>query len=109
LGTVNGSDGDGGYAPAGWTNSFGAGGKDAYLFEAGPPDMPWDITGPVYLEPDGKCDMRDIGLVASHFGQTAPPAPLACDLTGPTYLEPDGKVDMRDVGLVAIHFGETAP
>ena len=71
--------------------------------------MPWDITGPVYLEPDGKCDMSDIGLVAVHFGQTAPPAPAACDLTGPDYLEPDGKVDMRDVGLVAIHFGETSP
>jgi len=70
---------------------------------------PWDITGSVYLEPDGKCDMKDVELVAVHFGQTVPPAPSACDITGPTYLEPDGKVDMRDVRLVASHFGETYP
>jgi hypothetical protein len=70
---------------------------------------PWDITESVYLEPDGKCDMKDVELVAVHFGQTVPPAPSACDITGPTYLEPDGKVDMRDVRLVASHFGETYP
>jgi hypothetical protein len=27
-----------------------------------------DITGPTYLEGDGKIDMRDIALVASRFG-----------------------------------------
>ncbi len=39
------------------------------------PGMPnWnpvaDITGPVYLVPDGKVDIRDIALIAKHFGET---------------------------------------
>ena len=59
--------------------------------------------------PDGKCDMRDVGLVARYFGEDVPPAPANCDLTGPTTGAPDGKIDMRDVGLVARHFGETDP
>ncbi len=70
--------------------------------------MVGDITGSDGW-PDGKCDMRDIGLVARYFGQTAPPAPANCDFTGPTTGVPDGKVDMRDIGLVARHFGETDP
>jgi hypothetical protein len=56
--------------------------------------------------PDGKVDMKDIGVVAKYFGQNAPPAPPNCDLTGPTPGVPDGKIDMRDVGLAARHFGE---
>jgi peptide/nickel transport system substrate-binding protein len=64
-----------------------------------------DITGPSGL-PDGKCDMRDIGLVARSFGQTVPPANPNCDITGPTQAVPDGKIDMRDISLVARHFGE---
>jgi parallel beta-helix repeat protein len=70
--------------------------------------MVGDITGPSGWA-DGKCDMRDVGLVARFFGQDAPPAPANCDLTGPTTGTPDGKIDMRDVGLVARHFGETDP
>jgi len=31
-----------------------------------------DITGPIPLEPDDKVDMRDIGLIARHFGETYP-------------------------------------
>ena len=65
-----------------------------------------DITGPEGY-PDGKCNMRDVGLVARNFEGTVPPAPSNCDVTGPTTGVPDGKVDMRDVGLVAGHFGET--
>ncbi|NIO36216.1 hypothetical protein GTO27_00770 [Candidatus Bathyarchaeota archaeon] len=64
-----------------------------------------DITGSEGW-PDGKCDMRDVGLVARHFGQTVPPAPPECDLTGPAKGVPDGKVEMRDIGTVARHFGE---
>jgi hypothetical protein len=67
-----------------------------------------DITGPE-IWPDGKCDMRDVGLVARYFGQDAPPAPVNCDLTGPTPGVAEGKIDMRDIGLVARHFGETDP
>ena len=67
-----------------------------------------DITGPDGW-PDGKVDMRDIGLVAKNFGETVPPANPNCDLTGPTPGVPDGKIDMRDIGLVAKHFGEHYP
>jgi hypothetical protein len=67
-----------------------------------------DISGPDGW-PDGKVDMRDIGLVARHFGETVPPAPVNCDLTGPTAGVPDGKIDMRDIGLVARHFGDHYP
>lgn len=67
-----------------------------------------DITGPTGW-PDGKVDMRDVGLVAKHFGENVPPAPPNCDLTGPTLGVPDGKIDMRDVGTVAKHFGEQDP
>jgi hypothetical protein len=67
-----------------------------------------DITGPDGW-PDGKCDMRDIGLEARNFGQTIPPANPNCDITGPTAGVPDGKIDMRDIGLVARHFGDHYP
>jgi len=67
-----------------------------------------DITGSDGW-PDGKVDMRDVGLVARNFGQTVPPANPNCDLTGPTASVPDGKIDMRDIGLVARHFGEHYP
>ena len=70
--------------------------------------MVGDITGPDGWA-DGKCDMRDVGLVARFFGQDAPSAPANCDITGPTAGTPDGKIDMRDIGLVARHFGETDP
>ena len=66
-----------------------------------------DLTGP-NGEPDGKVDMRDVGLVAKNFGRTVPPAPACCDITGSTVGVPDGKIDMRDIGLVALHFGDTA-
>ncbi len=66
-----------------------------------------DITGPDG-HPDGKCDMRDVGLVARNFEETIPPAPSECDFTGPSGV-PDGKINMRDVGLVSRHFGETHP
>ena len=67
-----------------------------------------DITGPDGW-PDGTCDMRDIGLVSRHFGETVPPAPANCDLTGPTTGVSDGVIDMRDIGTVARHFGEIDP
>jgi len=71
--------------------------------------MPGDITGPDGY-PDGKCDMRDIYLVARAFG-SYPGHPRwnpNVDITGPQGL-PDEKVDMRDVYLVARNFGKTEP
>ena len=67
-----------------------------------------DITGPSGW-PDGKVDIRDVGLVARSFGQTVPPAPSNCDITGTTPGVPDGEIDMLDIGLVARHFGHHYP
>jgi len=75
--------------------------------------MVGDITGGTLnlmdFIPDGKVDMKDIGVIAKYFGQTVPPAPSNCDLTGPTTGLPDDKIDMRDIGTVARNFGKTDP
>jgi len=72
-----------------------------------------DITGgtPNVMDfiPDGKVDMKDIGVIARYFGQNVPPAPSNCDITGPTIGVPDDKIDMRDIGTVARNFGKTDP
>jgi len=87
-----------------------------------------DITGPDGW-PDGKCDMRDVRMVAKGFGAnhvtdpTSPkycqywhPTPCSacphspnCDVTGPTPGVPDGKIDMRDIREVAKRFGQVDP
>jgi hypothetical protein len=67
-----------------------------------------DLTGQSGW-PDGKVDMRDVGLLARNFGLNVPPAPPNCDITGPTTGLPDGNIDMRDVGTVARNFGKTDP
>jgi len=67
-----------------------------------------DITGPTGV-PDGVVDIRDIALIALHFGQNVPPAPPRCDITGPTLNVPDGKIDIRDIALAAINFGNNQP
>ena len=70
--------------------------------------MPWDITGTTMWVPDGRCDMRDVGLIARLFGSIEGDGnyDVRADIAGPTNGA-DGKIDMRDVGLVARHFGET--
>jgi len=68
-----------------------------------------DLTGPDGY-PDGKCDMRDVYVVARAFG-SHPTHPLwnpNADITGPQGL-PDEKVDMRDIFVVARNFGKTDP
>jgi len=82
-----------------------------------------DITG-LGGYPDGKCDMRDVGMVAQAFtalynasdGWYWHPTPCNqcphnpnCDITGQAAGLSDGKIDMRDVGLVAKHFGKIDP
>lgn len=69
-----------------------------------------DITGPTPFVPDGKVDIRDVSLVARHFGTISggPNWEPRCDLTGSTPLVPDGKVDIRDISLVAKAFGVVA-
>jgi len=71
--------------------------------------MVGDLTGPEGV-PDGKCDMRDVYVVARAFG-SHPGHPLwnpNADITGPQGL-PDEKVDMRDIYVVARNFGKTDP
>jgi len=63
-----------------------------------------DITGLGGL-PDGKCDAKDVALVASLFGVR---------YTDPRYkpnadIVYDGKIDARDVSLVAKNFGKKDP
>ena len=69
---------------------------------------PWDITGPTMWVPDGKCDIRDVALIASKFGALEGDGKydVRADITGPVYLVADGKIDTRDVALVAKHYGE---
>lgn len=63
-----------------------------------------DITGPSGW-PDGKVDMRDIGIVAQYYGVNFPNPQYNpnCDTND------DGKIDMKDISLVAWHFGEHYP
>jgi len=67
-----------------------------------------DITGTTGV-PDGVVDIRDIALIAVHFGEDVRPAPPRCDITGPTPNVPDGKIDIRDIALAAINFGNNQP
>jgi len=67
-----------------------------------------DITGPTGV-PDGVVDIRDIALIAVHFGEDVPPAPPKCDITGPIANVPDGKIDIRDIALAALNFGNNQP
>ena len=62
-----------------------------------------DLTGATPFVPDGKCDIRDISLVAKAFG-TIPGMPewnANCDVNN------DGKVNIVDISIVAKHFGQS--
>jgi parallel beta-helix repeat protein len=63
-----------------------------------------DITGTGNL-PDGKCDAKDVALIASLFGvrYTDPRYKPNCDIVY------DGKIDARDVSLVAKNYGKKDP
>ena len=81
-----------------------------------------DLTGEEGWS-DGKCDMRDIGLVSRGFGANrvtdeADPKygeywhPIPCDSCPHSPIcdvVQDLKIDMKDIGTVARHFGETDP
>jgi len=71
--------------------------------------MVGDLTGPDGY-PEGKCDMRDVYVVARAFGShpNHPRWNPNADITGPQGL-PDEKVDMRDIYVVARNFGKTDP
>ena len=66
--------------------------------------MVGDVTGPDGW-PDGKCDIRDVALVAKLFGVIYPNPRYDpnCDLIY------DGKIDIKDVARVAKNFGKTDP
>jgi len=65
--------------------------------------MVGDLTGSLPFVPDGKCDIRDIAVIAKCFGSTPanPNWNANCDVNN------DGKVDIRDIAIVAKHFGES--
>ncbi len=69
-----------------------------------------DLTGPDGW-PDGKCDIRDVALVASRFGSNYPDPryDINLDITGPLFGVADGKIDIRDIALVASRFGNIDP
>jgi hypothetical protein len=62
--------------------------------------MVGDVTGPGGL-PDGKCDVRDVSLVASLYGVSYPNPRYnpTCDIVY------DGKIDARDLSLAAANYG----
>jgi Tol biopolymer transport system component len=60
---------------------------------ANPP--PWDING------DHVCDVRDLGAIASHIGQTGSPGWI------PEDVNMDGIIDVRDLGTIGAHIGQT--
>jgi len=84
--------------------------------------MVGDLTGPAGY-PDGKCDMRDVYLVAKGFGAlhiTDPNDPRHCQYwhttpcgscphTPNADINNDGKIDMRDIYVVARNFGKKDP
>jgi len=84
--------------------------------------MVGDLTGPAGY-PDGKCDMRDVYLVAKGFGAvhiTDPNDPRFCQYwhktpcgscphTPNADINNDGKIDMRDIYVVARNFGKKDP
>jgi outer membrane protein assembly factor BamB len=64
-----------------------------------------DITGELLNVPDGKVDIRDIALVAIHYGKTSSYLSWNpnCDIND------DNKVDILDIAIVARNFGKIDP
>jgi hypothetical protein len=67
--------------------------------------MVGDITGPNPWVPDGKCEVRDVSIVAALYGAKYP---------DPRYqpnadIVYDGRIDVRDVALVAARYGKKDP
>ncbi|KXH69704.1 MAG: hypothetical protein AM326_05015 [Candidatus Thorarchaeota archaeon SMTZ-45] len=66
--------------------------------------MVGDLTGPDGW-PDGKCDIRDVAVVAKLFGVNYPDPDYE-----PNYdIIYDLKIDIKDIATVAKHFGEIDP
>jgi len=67
--------------------------------------MAGDLTGATPFVPDGKCDGRDITVVAKCFGSRLgdPRYNPNCDILD------RGKIDGRDITIVAKHFGQHDP
>ena len=61
---------------------------------------PWDFV------PDGKCDGKDIAVVAMCFG-SAPRCQPPYVWNPNSDVNNDGKVDGKDIALVAMHYGES--
>lgn len=62
--------------------------------------VPGDISGPILGQPDGKCDMRDISYLISHFNcRPGDPKWLPnCDINS------DDVINMRDISIAIVNF-----
>jgi hypothetical protein len=67
----------------------------------GTPNL-WDFV------PDGKCDGKDITIVAICYG-SAPGCPPPYTWNANCDVNNDGKIDGKDIALVAIHYGQAGP
>ena len=65
--------------------------------------VPGDVTSAKLGVPEGKVDMRDIGVICNKFG-TKPSSPKWDPNKD---INSDGKVDMRDIGIVCSNYGKT--
>jgi ABC-type transport system substrate-binding protein len=63
---------------------------------------PWDFV------PDGKCDGKDITIVALCFG-SAPGCPPPYTWNPNSDVNNDAKIDGKDIATVALHFGQADP
>ncbi len=63
--------------------------------------VPGDVTGAGGIV-DGKCDMRDIGVICTKFGAT----PNRADWDTNVDINGDGRIDMRDIGIACSNFGK---
>jgi parallel beta-helix repeat protein len=67
--------------------------------------MVGDITGPNPWVPDGRCEVRDVSIVAALYGAKYP-EPRYQPNADIVY---DGRIDVRDVALVAARYGQKDP
>ena len=64
--------------------------------------VPGDISGPTLGVYDGKCDMRDISYLITHFN----PKPSSVNWNANADINNDAKVNMRDISIAIINFNQ---
>jgi regulation of enolase protein 1 (concanavalin A-like superfamily) len=89
----------------GETNTADNNSTDAWVFVSMVGDLTGGSANPWDFIPDGKCDGKDIIMVALCFGSVPGDSRwnANCDVNN------DGKVDGKDIVLVALHYGQADP